>query len=316
MLWQSAAAMSDRPLVSVCMPAHRDSDLLRAAARSVLSQGVDDLELIISDDSGGGLREAAAALDDPRVVYFANERQLGLAGNHTVALNRARGKIIAFLHDDDEWLPGYLRTALGVLERDPGVGIVCFDVWIDRAGPWERRRRPEPGRYQDWIPVLMGHNTFIPSATVMRREVWEAHEREMPDLPVGDVVMFIEAAKSGWALQWIDEPLVRYRMHPGNAGAKEEARFRDALVQIFDSYTFDDPVDEAARKGRVARQLIARAGLSLRDGDPDAARADLARAAEVDPAAMRSRRLALGVMLDHPGLRDGARRVRDLFPRI
>lgn len=309
-------AVTDRPLVSVCMPAHRDSELLRAAARSVLAQGVDDLELIISDDSGGGLRDAAAALGDPRVRYFANDRQLGLAGNHTIALERARGKIIAFLHDDDEWLPGYLPTALEILEGDPGVGIVCFDVWIDRDGPWERRRRPAPGRYADWVPVLMAHNTFIPSATVMRREVWEAHEREMPDLPVGDVVMFIEAARSGWALQWVDEPLVRYRMHPGNAGAKEEARFRDALVQIFDSYRFDDPAHEAARRGRVARQLIARAGLSLRDGDADAARTDLARAAQVDPAAMRARRLALGVMLDHPQLRDGARRVRDLFPRI
>ncbi len=308
--------MTDRPLVSVCMPVHRDSELLRAAARSVLDQGVADLELIISDDSGGGLREAAAALGDPRVTYVANERRLGLAGNHTAALARARGAIIAFLHDDDEWLPGYLPTALGVLARDPGVGIVCFDVWIDRDGPWERRRRPAPGRYAEWIPVLMAHNTFIPSATVMRREVWDAHEREMPDLPVGDVVMFIEAARSGWALQWVDEPLVRYRMHPGNAGAQEEARFRDALVQIFDSYRFDDPVDEAARRGRFARQLISRAGLSLRDGDGDAARADLVRAAEVDPTAMRARRLALGVMLDHPQLREGARRLRDRFPRI
>ena len=309
-------AVSDRPRVSVCMPAHRDSELLRAAARSVLGQGVDDLELIISDDSGGGLREAADALDDPRVVYVANDRRLGLAGNHTAALNRARGANIAFLHDDDEWLPGYLPTALEILARDPGVGVVCTDVWIDRDGPWERRPRPAPGRYERWVPVLMGHATFIPSSTVLRREVWEAHEREMPDEPVGDLVLFIEAARSGWALQWVDEPLVRYRMHPGNAGAKEEARFRDALVRIFDSYTFDDPVDEAARRGRVARQLIARGGLSLREGDADAARADLTRAAAVDPSMMRARRLALQAMLDHPGVRERARRVRDLFPRI
>ncbi|MBJ7332406.1 MAG: glycosyltransferase family 2 protein [Solirubrobacteraceae bacterium] len=308
--------MTDRPLVSVLMPVHRDSEMLRAAARSVLDQGVDDLELIISDDSGGGLRDAAAALGDERVKYFANDRQLGLAGNHTIALERASGELLAFLHDDDEWLPGYLPRAVELFAGDPELGIVCSDVWIDRGGAWERRRRPAPGRYADWIPVLMDHNTFIPSATVMRREVWEAHEREMPDLPVGDVVMFIEAAKSGWALRWVDEPLVRYRMHPGNAGAKEEARFRDALVQIFDSYRFDDPVHEAARRARVAQQLIARGGLSLRDGDPDGARADLARAREIDPARKRARRVALGVMLDHPQLRDAARRARDLFPRI
>ncbi|MGK2936548.1 MAG: glycosyltransferase family 2 protein [Solirubrobacteraceae bacterium] len=302
-------------MVSVCMPAHRDSEQLRAAARSVLDQDFTDLELIISDDSGGGLRAAAEELDDPRIRYFANERQLGLGGNHTIAVERAQGELIAFLHDDDEWLPGYLATYVEVLQRDPGVGIVCGDVWIDKGGAWERRSRPAPGRYEDWMPVLMQYATFIPSSTVMRREVWDAAERELPDLPVGDVILYIEAARTEWAMVWIDEPLVRYRMHAGNQSEAHTKRFRDGLVQVFDAYEFDDPVDESARRHRLARQLISRAGLSARDGHAEAARADLLRAADLDPSAQRPRRVALQFLLDHPGLRDRSRQVRDLFPR-
>lgn len=297
------------------MPAHRDSEMLRDAVRSVLAQDLTDLELIISDDSGGGLRRAAEELGDPRIRYFANERQLGLGGNHTIAIERARGELVAFLHDDDEWLPGYLSTYVEVLQRDPGVGIVCGDVWIDKGGPWERRACPEPGRYEDWMPVLMRHATFIPSSTVMRREVWDARERDLPDLPVGDLILYIEAARTDWAMVWIGEPLVRYRMHPGNQSEAHAQRFRDGLVQVFDAYTFDDPVHEAARRTRLARQLISRGGLSAREGDAEAARADLRRAAELDPSAQRPRRVALDFLLDHPGLRTQSRRVRDLFPR-
>ena len=297
------------------MPAHRDSEQLRAAARSVLDQDLTDLELIISDDSGGGLRTAAEELDDPRIRYFANERQLGLGGNHTIAVERAQGELIAFLHDDDEWLPGYLSTYVEVLRDDPGVGIVCGDVWIDKGGAWERRRRPEPGRYDDWMTVLMQYATFIPSSTVMRREVWDAAERELPDLPVGDVILYIEAARTDWAMVWIDEPLVRYRMHAGNQSEAHAKRFRDGLVQVFDVYDFDDPAHEAARRTRLARQLISRAGLSAREGDAVAARADLVRAGELDASVQRPRRLALMYLLDHPGLRERSRRVRDLLPR-
>jgi hypothetical protein len=55
----------------------------------------------------------------------------------------------------------------------------------------------------------------------------------------------------------------------------------------------DDPVLAALRDRRLARALLARAALALREGDAEQARADLDAAADISPAEWRGRRLAL-----------------------
>ena len=76
--------------VSVCMPAHRDSAAFRRALQSVLGQDHRDIEVIVSDDSGGDLEPCVREADDARIRYFANPRPLGFARNHTTTLDRAR----------------------------------------------------------------------------------------------------------------------------------------------------------------------------------------------------------------------------------
>src|SRR4051794_39946001 len=117
--------MPDRPAVSVCMPAHRDSQLFREALQSVLSQPVGSLEVIVSDDSGGGLEQAAHEPGDERVRYVANPQPLGFVANHRAALDAARGELLAILHDDDRWLPGYLPAMTAPFHGDPQLGMVC-----------------------------------------------------------------------------------------------------------------------------------------------------------------------------------------------
>ncbi|MDQ8043356.1 MAG: glycosyltransferase family 2 protein [Patulibacter sp.] len=118
-----------RPLVSVCMPAHRDSAFFRDALASVLAQTMADLEVVVGDDSGGDLRAAVEAAGDDRIRYIANPTQLGFARNHEATIDQARGTYVAILHDDDLHHPTYLERMTAVLEADPEVGLACCDVW-------------------------------------------------------------------------------------------------------------------------------------------------------------------------------------------
>src|SRR3954447_16259734 len=174
------------PLVTVCMPASRDTREFREALRSVLDQGVDDLEVLVGDDSGGRLKDAIAEASDARVRHLPNPERLGFARNHTMLLDRAQGRFIAFLHDDDHWLPGYLERALAHFDDD-AVGLVCSAYFIDKgAGPDEVvAARPPAGRHGRWLHLAVRHNTFIPSNTVLRREVWEQVRRPWPDVVIG-----------------------------------------------------------------------------------------------------------------------------------
>src|SRR5689334_22771178 len=195
------------PLVTVCMPASRDTQEFRVALRSVLDQGIDDLEVLVGDDSGGRLADAVQATGDRRVTHIANPERLGFTRNRTMLLDRAAGRFIAFLHDDDRWLPGYLEAALAALRDDPELGMACTAYLIDRGTDTMSREAtsPPPGRHTAWLPLVLAHGQFIPSNTVMRREVWEQVRREWPEVVIGDLVLWLDAAQAGWPMRWLDE---------------------------------------------------------------------------------------------------------------
>jgi hypothetical protein len=86
-------AMTAVPTVSVCMPVSRDSRLVGRALRSVLSQDLDDFEVLIGDETG--LAEPAVVeVDDPRVHFRRNPHRLGFAQNHVTLLDGAVGRYL------------------------------------------------------------------------------------------------------------------------------------------------------------------------------------------------------------------------------
>lgn len=302
------------PSVSICIPASRDPDGLRVALGSVLAQDYADLEVVVTDDSGGALEPVARAADDGRVRYHANPVRLGLAGNHTAALDRARGRYLGFLHDDDRFLPSYVSTAVAHFERDPSLGVVFSDCWIDvgdvNGTPFTRRGVDlAAGRHERFLPTVIAHDYLIPSTTVVRREVWTRGRRAWPDLVCADLALFVDAALRGWPYCYIDEPLVVYRKHPGQIGA-DERRHRDDILAFWDGYRFDDAAAERLRRAKLADWLVARAGTHLKQGRPAEARSDLRRARGLGPQGRSPRARALAVLASaHPALGPVAHRV-------
>lgn len=297
------------------MPAHRDSEFFRAALASVLAQTMPDLEVLVGDDSGGGLQAAVEAAGDPRVRYIANPERLGFARNHIATMDAARGRYIAVLHDDDLHHPEYLERMTQVLEADPELGLACSDLW--EVFPDGHRQRPgdwvRGGRYDDWLELALRHNFFVPTSTVIRRETWAARRsRTWPEATVGDVVFWYDAALDGTPMYWIDEPLADYRRHDGQISGLIQTRSDQVMVNRL--YRFPDrPEVEALRRRRVALGLVGRAGARLRSGDAKGARSDLREAAEESPGTLRRKRRMLRVAACVPGagvLAKAATRVR------
>lgn len=149
----------------------------------------------------------------------------------------------------------------------------------------------------------------------MRREVWEGSPRAWPDLVIGDLTMYIDAAEAGWPFFYLDEPLVVYRQHPEQIGC-DDARQRDHAVRLWDARHFADPAAERLRTERLAHWLIARAGVRLKDGDVHGAKADLARAHDLAPGLERGRRVSLRLLACAPILVAPANRLwRQVRPR-
>lgn len=291
------------PSVSVCMPARRDTASFRTALSSVLDQTYGDLEVIVADDSGGSLEAAVRAAADDRIRYVPNAEPLGFARNHTTTLDQATGDLIAFLHDDDRWLPDHLARACERFEADPSLGMVCSSYWLEYSpGTLEPLpAQPPAGRHRDWLPLVLRYHTFIPSSTVLRRDLWADVRRPWPEVVIGDLVLWIDAAARGWPMYWLDDPAVVYHQHPGQISADDE-EFRDACIEVFRSYSFADSEAEQLRRMRLAHSHIARAGLRLREGAAQEAQADLDVARNLAPSQQRWRRTFLSLLAAQPRL--------------
>ena len=111
--------MSITPLVSVVMTTYNRADVIGRSIDSILNQTYDNFELIIVDDgctdSTYEVLEKYAA-KDKRIVLLRQNNQ-GLAAARNAGVDKAQGKYIAFMDDDDVSLPNRLKKQVTFLEK-------------------------------------------------------------------------------------------------------------------------------------------------------------------------------------------------------
>lgn len=115
------------PLVSVVMPTRNRAAFLHRAIRSVLAQTETRLELIVVDDASSDETQeivAQYARTDPRVRGVRNAIAAGGGGARNIGIRSGGGKWVAFIDDDDEWLPEKLEHQLALLACNPSA-IAC-----------------------------------------------------------------------------------------------------------------------------------------------------------------------------------------------
>ena len=114
------------PFVTVIMTTHNRAESLRKALDSVYAQeGAStqfEMEIIVVDDAS---TDATPGLlhPYPGVRYIRLETNRGASAARNIGIKAGRGAYVAFLDDDDLWLPQKLRQQLSVLEAHPEVGV-------------------------------------------------------------------------------------------------------------------------------------------------------------------------------------------------
>jgi glycosyltransferase involved in cell wall biosynthesis len=108
------------PKISVIIPTYNRPGLIGKAIESVLAQSFKDFEIIVIDD---GVKERAEAevrkFNDPRISYIAHEASKGGGAARNTGILAAKGEYIAFLDDDDCWVPEKLAAQMERLENTP-----------------------------------------------------------------------------------------------------------------------------------------------------------------------------------------------------
>lgn len=115
-----------QPRVSVVIAAYNAASHLQDAVESVLSQTLQDFELVIVDDGSTDATPeilARFAAKEPRIVLF-RQQNMGVAPARDVGLALARCEYVAVFDSDDLMEPERLQLQADFLDRHPTVAAV------------------------------------------------------------------------------------------------------------------------------------------------------------------------------------------------
>jgi glycosyltransferase involved in cell wall biosynthesis len=106
------------PLVSVIIPTRSRPLLVVRAVRSALAQTLRSIEVIVViDGADEDTERALTQTHDPRLRVEVLPAQLGCPAARNAGVNLARGRWVAFLDDDDEWLAQKLQVQIPIAEN-------------------------------------------------------------------------------------------------------------------------------------------------------------------------------------------------------
>jgi glycosyltransferase involved in cell wall biosynthesis len=205
--------------------------MLRRAVDSALCQTEQDFELIVVDDgSTDGTHQylAALAAADARVRPIYNRQCGGGAVARNLGIAASKGRWIAFLDDDDEWLPGKLRLQIAALQATPAA-VACSSWYLRRrvSGATELVRVPPTASFEDLLQgsVMGGASMCMCDAQTVKRiggydptlrsgQDWDLWTR------LSQVGAIISCAESTVLYSWHDGPRITNDMYAQYQGAR------------------------------------------------------------------------------------------------
>lgn len=180
----------NNPKITVLMPVYNAEKFLREAIDSILSQTFKDFEfLIINDGSTDKSEEIILSYKDPRIRYFENKKNLGVAKTLNKGLRLAKGKYIARMDADDISCPNRLEMEYKEIIKNQMVAVVAsfYDV-IDKSGKYlytvKGASSPEAIYYNLQFRNCLGHPTVMFNREIVLNEFngyrnYEAEDYEL-----------------------------------------------------------------------------------------------------------------------------------------
>lgn len=204
----------------------RKLDIVERAIRSVVAQTYRDWELIVVDDSPEDYeyrleikKMVNRYANDYQVVYHANPKSSGACFSRNVGLEMARGEFIAYLDDDDEWMPSKLERQTEAMNNADGhVALVyCPYYSIDEeTGQKKAVKKPmRSGMLYEYL-LEVGNIFGGMSMPLMRTAcVKDVGGFDILMQSAQDIDLWLRLAKK-YPVIYLDEPLVNYYIHGGD----------------------------------------------------------------------------------------------------
>ncbi len=198
-------------LISIITPVYNSEKYIGETIKSVLSQTYHNWEMLIADDcSQDSTAEVIKQFNDQRIKYFKLEKNSGAAIARNQALEKAKGKYIAFLDADDMWKPEKLEKQLVFMAKN-NIGFSFSGYEILRVDGNKVIKIPESLNYSQFLK-----NTIIGTLTVMINTDIVGEVRLVNVKKDHDSMTWAKLLREGNIAYGLNESLAYYRKVEGS----------------------------------------------------------------------------------------------------
>lgn len=217
------------PMVSVVVATYRRDVPLQMALRSLASQDFIDFEIVLVDDNGdaGWNEKVATIVDDFRRAFpqiqlrhIVNSPNQGSAKTRNIGIDAARGTYVAFLDDDDIYMPQRLSHQLSQMEQtDSDYSLTDLDLYNEDDTLQSQRQR----KYLESVEpqaLLKYHLKYHMTGTdtMMFRRSYLLQIGKFDEIDVGDeYYLMMKAIKGKGKFCYVPGCEVKAYVHTGDS---------------------------------------------------------------------------------------------------
>ena len=224
-------------LFSIVIPSYNRPDLLARLLESISYQTTRDFEVFVVDDASLDKESYERIVEKFShyipVHYLRNDKNRGAQYSRNRGIAESTGKLIAFVDDDDEWLPEKLERQAAIFKAgSERLGLVYS--WADAVGEngtvLHQYRAVHRG---DTLAELLD-TCFIPSPTVVipRLTIQNVGEFDESLPSCQDWDMWVRIIEAGYDIDVAKEVLALHHKH-GRASIGTSNRSLDGFFQFY-----------------------------------------------------------------------------------
>lgn len=199
------------PLVSIITPVYNSEKYIGETIKSVLLQTYTKWEMLIVDDgSTDNTEKVIQGFNDSRITYYKLEENSGAAIARNYALEKAKGRFIAFLDADDMWKNNKLEKQLFFMQNN-NIGFSFTGYEIIREKSNKVVSVPLKLNYNQFMK-----NTVIGTLTVMLDKSIIGEVRLVNVKKDHDSMTWAKLLREGNIAYGLNESLANYRKVAGS----------------------------------------------------------------------------------------------------
>lgn len=241
----------DLPLISVLLPVYNSEKYVKSSIESILNQTYTNFEIIVVDDGSSDNTEAIIKkIQDKRVNYYKNEKNLTLAPTLNKGLLLCRGKYIARMDADDVSLPERFQKQVDFLEKNPDYLLVGSAYYVERDGVLKGVRRHVLSYKKLKSKLLFGNNISHPSVMINRQLLLDSGELYNEAFRYAQDYDLWTRLIINYKMGNLFDPLIIYRRYEGVSSMEKSSITNENFMKSQINYILNlfDSIDEKQAK--------------------------------------------------------------------